>query len=83
MADYYCKCRNCEYVDPTETNGYKWSCTYYKCYEYPDEIKECRHYNERGSGNTECFLTTVCCEEKDFLMTAMNLLQCANIETKF
>lgn len=64
MAEYYCKCRKCEYIDPTETNGYKWYCTYYKTYEDPDEIKECRYYKEQGSGSSGCFLTTVCCEEK-------------------
>lgn len=64
MANYWCKCKACEYIDPTETNGYKWYCTYYRTYEDPDEIRECNHYKERGSGNSGCFLTTVCCEEK-------------------
>lgn len=64
MADYWCKCKDCEYIDPTEKNGYKWYCTYYKSYEDPDQIKECRHYKERSSGSRGCFLTTVCCEEK-------------------
>lgn len=62
--DYYCKCKTCEYIDPTEKWGYKWYCTYHKRYEDPDEIKECRDYKERGSGSGGCFLTTVCCEEK-------------------
>jgi len=63
-VDYYCKCKDCEYIDPTEKNGYKWYCTYRRTYEDPDEIKECRYYKERGSGKGGCFLTTVCCEEK-------------------
>lgn len=63
-VDYYCKCRKCDYIDPTEKYGYKWYCTYRRTYEDPDEIKECRYYKERGSGSREFFLTTVCCEEK-------------------
>lgn len=63
-VDYYCKCKDCEYIDPTEKNGYKWYCTYRRTYEDPDEIKECRYYKERGRGSGGCFLTTVCCEEK-------------------
>ncbi|MBM6825938.1 CFI-box-CTERM domain-containing protein [Mordavella massiliensis] len=63
-VDYCCKCKDCEYIDPTEKNGYKWYCTYRRTYEDPDEIKECRYYKERGSGSGGCFLTTVCCEEK-------------------
>ena len=35
--EYYCKCKKCKYIDPTETSGYK----------DPDEVKECRHYCER------------------------------------
>lgn len=63
-TDYYCKCKDCEYIDPTEKYGYKWYCTYRKTYEDPDEVKECRYYKQRGSGSGGCFLTTVCCEEK-------------------
>lgn len=63
-VDYYCKCKDCEYIDPTEKNGYRWYCTYRKIYEDPDEIKECKYYKEQGSGSSGCFLTTVCCEER-------------------
>ena len=45
--EYYCKWEKCKYIDPTETSGYKWYCEYYKTYEDPDEVKECRHYCER------------------------------------
>ena len=62
--DYYCKCKDCEYIDPTEKNGYKWYCTYRKTYEDPEEVQECRYFKKRGSGSGGCFLTTVCCEER-------------------
>ena len=45
--DYYCKCKGCKYIDPTERDKYKWWCEYYKSYEDPDEVKECKHYKER------------------------------------
>ena len=45
--DYYCKCKNCEYIDPTERSGYKWYCTYRKTYEDPDKVQECKLYKER------------------------------------
>lgn len=45
--DYYCKCKNCKYVDPTDRKGYKWYCTSYGCYEDPDQIKECKRYKEK------------------------------------
>lgn len=65
-TDYWCRCRDCEYIDPTETKGYKWHCTFpsYKTYEDPDELKKCIYFKKRGSGSSGCFLTTVCCEEK-------------------
>ncbi len=44
--DYYCKCKKCKYIDPTERDGYKWHCDYYNRYEDPDEIKECKYYSE-------------------------------------
>lgn len=44
--DNYGKCKKCRYADPTERNGYKWYCEYYKTYEDPDEVKECKHFNE-------------------------------------
>ena len=37
MANYG-KCEKCKYADPTEKNGYKWYCTWYKTYEDPEEI---------------------------------------------
>ena len=27
--DYYCKCKDCNYIDPSEKSGYKWYCEYY------------------------------------------------------
>ena len=62
--DYYCKCKDCEYIDPTEKYGYKWYCTYRKTYEDPEKVQECRYFKKRGSGSGGCFLTTVCCEER-------------------
>lgn len=45
--DYYCKCKNCKYVDPTERKGYKWYCSSYGSYEDPDKIRECKRYKEK------------------------------------
>ncbi len=45
--DYYCKCKNCKYIDPSERDGYKWYCEIYNRYEDPDEVQECRDYRER------------------------------------
>lgn len=45
--DYYCKCKDCKEIDPTERNGYKWFCKEYGTYEDPDEVKECKRYRER------------------------------------
>jgi len=48
MADYWCKCKNCKYADPTEkSNGYKWWCEEYRDYNDPDEARECKRYKER------------------------------------
>lgn len=47
MADYYCKCKNCKNADPSERNGYKWYCESYGTYEDPDEVRECKRYQER------------------------------------
>ena len=47
MGDYYCKCKKCKYVDPTERDGYKWYCEWYRSYEDPDEVRECKRYQER------------------------------------
>ena len=44
--DYYCKCKKCEEIDPTERDGYKWYCQFRKTYEDPDEVKECKYYCE-------------------------------------
>lgn len=61
--DYYCKCKKCEYIDPTERKGYKWYCESFGSYEDPDEVKECRRYRERGS-STGCYFTSACVEAK-------------------
>jgi len=45
--DYWCKCKDCKYVDPTEKKGCKWWCDYYHIYVDPDEIQECKAYKER------------------------------------
>ena len=45
--DYYCKCKNCKECDPTERDGYKWYCEWYKIYVDPDEVTECKNYRER------------------------------------
>lgn len=45
-VDYYCKCKNCKHIDPTEKKGCKWYCTFFRRYEDPDEIKECKYYKE-------------------------------------
>ena len=46
MSDY-CKCKNCKYIDPSETNGYKWYCELNRRYEDPDEVQECSDYREK------------------------------------
>ena len=40
-------CKKYRYVDPTERSGYKWYCSWYKCYVDPDTILDCPHYYER------------------------------------
>lgn len=45
--DYYCKCKNCRYTDPSIRSGYKWYCTYRGVYVDPDEVRECRYHKER------------------------------------
>lgn len=45
--DYYCKCKKCEEIDPTERDGYKWYCQFRGTYEDPDEVKECKYYREQ------------------------------------
>lgn len=47
MADDYCKCKKCKYIDPSERSGCKWYCEYYRTYENPDEVRECKAYRER------------------------------------
>jgi len=61
--DNYGKCKNCEYGEPQDS-GWKWYCTYYKTFEDPEEVKDCRMYRPRGSGSSGCFLTTACCVYK-------------------
>lgn len=63
MSDYYCKCKNCEYIDPTERSGYKWYCKSYGSYEDPDKVRECRRYKKSGSSGG-CYLTSACVEAK-------------------
>ncbi len=43
--DYRCKCCKCRYIDPSDRDGCKWYCEYYRTYEDPDELKECRHFS--------------------------------------
>jgi hypothetical protein len=38
------KCKKCQYADPTEKSGYS---EWYKTYEDPDEVKECKQFKER------------------------------------
>ena len=45
MANYG-RCRDCEYCDSKECNGYKWYCEWYRTYEDPDIIRDCPHYKE-------------------------------------
>lgn len=45
-CDYYCKCKYCQYVDPSERSGYKWHCDWYRIYVDPDELQECRHFQK-------------------------------------
>ena len=61
MADNYCKCKGCKYIDPNSRSGYKWYCTYYGRYEDPDRVQECSHFVNQDSGGG-CFLTSACCE---------------------
>ena len=28
--DYYCKCKDCKHIDPSEKSGYKWYSEYYE-----------------------------------------------------
>ena len=62
MSDYYCKCKNCAYIDPTERSGYKWYCESYGSYEDPDKVRECRRYKESGSSSGGCYFTSACVE---------------------
>lgn len=45
--DYWCKCKNCKYVDPTVRDSYRWWCEWYHQYVDPDEVRECRNHKER------------------------------------
>ena len=45
--DYYCKCKDCKYIDPSERDkGYKWYCEYYGRYEDPDKLQECKNFKK-------------------------------------
>lgn len=59
----YGRCKDCKWVEPPKS-GWKWSCEYYHTLEDPDEIRDCPHYERRGSGSSGCFLTTACCVYK-------------------
>lgn len=45
MADYYCKCNDCDNVNPKERKGYKWYCEVRRIYVDPDEIIECKYHS--------------------------------------
>ena len=47
MSYDYVQCKYCEYLDKNETNGYKCYCEWYKTYEDPDKVQECKHFRER------------------------------------
>ena len=48
MSDYYCKCKDCEYIDPSERkNSWCWYCGYYGTYEDIDIVRECKHHKKR------------------------------------
>jgi len=44
--DYYCKCKDCKYIDPSERSGCKWYCEYYGRYEDPDKLQECKNFKK-------------------------------------
>lgn len=45
--DYYCKCKYCQYTDPSERSGCKWWCEWYRQYFDPEKLQECKHYKSR------------------------------------
>ncbi len=45
-VDYRCKCEKRKYVDPSERNGYKWYCEFFRWYVDPDEAHECKHFKK-------------------------------------
>lgn len=59
----YGRCKDCEWGEP-ESGTWKWYCSYYKTYEDPDEVQDCKQFKERGSSSGGCFLTTACCDYK-------------------
>ena len=66
MPDEECNnadCKDCEWGEP-ESGTWKWYCSYYKTYEDPDEVQDCKQFKERGSSSGGCFLTTACCDYK-------------------
>ena len=47
MSEEYCRCKDCKNINEDERDGYKWYCEAYHTYEDPDDIHECRRYEER------------------------------------
>ena len=45
MSDYG-RCRDCQYCDSSERDGYKWYCEWYKIYVDPDKVDDCSHRKE-------------------------------------
>lgn len=50
----YGRCKDCEWGEP-ESGTWKWYCSYYKTYEDPDEVQDCKQFKERGSSSGGCF----------------------------
>lgn len=46
-VDYYCKCKDCCWVDPTTRSGYKWYCESFGCFVDPDVVRECKRHRAR------------------------------------
>lgn len=44
--DEYIRCRDCQYLDTSERDGYKCYCEWYRTYEDPDKVQKCEHYRE-------------------------------------
>ncbi len=54
-------CEFCDYYEIEDENGRNF-CQWFGAYYYPYDT--CRHWKERGSGSSGCFMTTACCEHK-------------------